>query len=469
MPRRSANVIAIALLVTAICIVGCEQAEDILTPVGTSMIYLEAERLPTTPDGMVYELWSVNWTSTDRSTKDTVSLGRFAFNFANEQFLTETRQARPDSNMFMVSDDFLATLTDSRGRKFLKYTNLFISAENVTDADPARPANVMLTDTVSITSDDPIAMIFPMIDDLWAATIRFNMETPSDGRIPSFDGYGIWFSNYTEERATVQDTVGYSFIIDTIFKDFPGKDTVVEAVVDIDSIRQVTMEKVFGLDTVFQEVVLRRLIRESDSTTPYLTTDVTEIWTTSGPVDTFTYDNFTQDKFNFPDYSEYGFQYKGWVVTPHVNTSAGALTPPAWLLFGSTLYDVFPGATGGMVTTGTFRWVDSTDDDNPYVQGGKIPKFPGEDFFQNLPSGAPTPLNLVPSGSAVNGTAFISLEPLNFTGQNTNFPLIAFARALPTTRLQVESTTQQFTMRGWMLTNDPYRGFPKVKVTLERF
>lgn len=468
MPRRSVNIIASALILTAVCIIGCEQAEDILTPVGTSMIYLEPERLPTTPNGMVYELWTVNWTSTDRSSKDTVSLGRFAFNYTTEKFLTENRQARPDSNMFVVSDDILSTYTDDRDRKFLKYTNLFISAENVPDADLSRPANIMLTDTVSVTSDDPISMVFPMIDDLWAATVRFNMETPSDGRIPAFDGYGIWFSNYTEEEATIQDTVGYSFVIDTIMKDFPGKDTVVESVVDIVNIRQETAEKIFGLDTVYQEVVRRDLVRESDSTSPYLTTDVTEIWTTSGPVDTLTYDNFTQDKFNFPDYSAYGFQYKGWIVTPHVSTAAGSFSPPAWPLYGNVLYDVFPGASGGMITTGTFRWVDSTDDANPHVQGGKIPKFPGEDFFQNLPAGAPAPLNLVPAGSSVNGTAFITLEPINFTGQNTNFPLIAFARSLPTTRTAVESTTQQFTMRGWMFSDDPYRGFPKITAKIER-
>jgi hypothetical protein len=294
------------------------------------------------------------------------------------------------------------------------------------------------------------------------------METPSDGRIPSYDGYGVWFANYSQNIATIQDTVGYDFTIDTVMKEFPGKDTVVEAVVDIVNIRQETAQKVFGLDTVYQEVVLRDLIRESDSTSPYLTTNVTEIWDTSGAPDTITYDNFTQDKFNFPDYTDYGFHYKGWVVTPHVSPSAGTFTPPAWLLFGSALFDIFPGASGGLVTTGTFRWVDSLDDGNPYVQGGKIPPFPGEDFFQNLPAGVPAPLNLVPSGASVNGTVFITLEPTNFDSRS-NFPLIAFARAIPTSRGDVEASTQSFTMRGWMASNDPYRGFPKVLAKVQRF
>ncbi len=468
MPRRSVVVITFALILTAAWIVGCEQAEDILTPVGISTVYLEAERLPTTPDGMVYELWAVRWTSTDRSTKDTISLGRFAYNFDDVHYLDDNRHVRPDSNAFPFADDLLATVTDSRGRTFFKYTNILVSVETVTDPDPARPANIMLVDTVSTPTDDPIIMTFPMINDLWGATVRYDMETPSDGRTPSSDGYGVWFANYSQNTATVQDTIGYEFTIDTVYKDFPGKDTVVEAVVNIDSVRQETAAKVFGLDTVYQEVVLRHLIRESDSTSPYLTTDVSETWTTSGPVDSIQYDNFTQDKFNFPDYLDYGFHYKGWVVSPHISPTAGAFTPPAWLLFGNSLFDVFPGASGGLVTTGTFRWIDSADDGNPYVQGGKVPPFPGEDFLQNLPAGVPSPLNLVPSGSAVNGTVFITLEPNDFVGQRTNFPLIAFVAPLPTSRSSVEAPIQSFTLRGWMLSNDPYRGFPAVTVKLDR-
>ena len=121
-----------------------------------------------------------------------------------------------------------------------------------------------------------------------------------------------------------------------------------------------------------------------------------------------------------------------------------------------------------MITTGTFRWIDSADDGNPYVQGGKVPPFPGEDFFQNLPPGVPSPLNLVPAGSAVNGTVFITLEPDDFGDRNTNFPLIVFAAPLPTSRASVEAAIQAFTMRGWMFSNDPYRGFPEITVKLDR-
>ena len=67
------------ILAVAVCIgwLGCTQPEDIVTPISSSEITLAAERLPSLPDGMAYELWVAD-------NSDTVSLGKFTWDAASQ-------------------------------------------------------------------------------------------------------------------------------------------------------------------------------------------------------------------------------------------------------------------------------------------------------------------------------------------------------------------------------------------------
>ncbi|MEW5994220.1 MAG: hypothetical protein AB1744_07475, partial [Candidatus Zixiibacteriota bacterium] len=68
-----------------------------------------------------------------------------------------------------------------------------------------------------------------------------------------------------------------------------------------------------------------------------------------------------------------------------------------------------------------------------------------------------------------SGTVFITLEPMNFNTDTTNFPLIVLRGAIPTDSLEAVADTQELEMDPFVQTNDPYLGFPKVIVTIRRF
>ncbi|MCH9025367.1 MAG: hypothetical protein IH931_08545, partial [candidate division Zixibacteria bacterium] len=192
---------------------------------------------------------------------------------------------------------------------------------------------------------------------------------------------------------------------------------------------------------------------------------------TIGSLFAFNFDEFTQDSFALPDYDSFGWNYKGWVVSPTVAPSAvGRATLPAWQP-NATFDSLMPGINGGLLTTGKFSKINQPDATNPYVAGPRLPQFPGEDFITNLPGGldVSTWTGLVPTSGPISGTVFISLEPTNFVTDTTNFPLISFMVEVPKSRNIVTATVVIINMQNRTQTNDPFTGFPRIRVDIKAF
>ena len=189
---------------------------------------------------------------------------------------------------------------------------------------------------------------------------------------------------------------------------------------------------------------------------------------------TLVYDDFLQLANPLPDYSSYGWCYKGWVVSSVIDDglSLGEITPPAWINLNVN-YVLLPSIDGGMLTTGKFTDLHQPDSANPYVDDAnpaRVPPFPGEDFLENLPGGVNQAVNLVPEGGVTKGTVFITLEPSNYVTDTTNFPLFVMTRDLPADRADVMSDRQVFIMNNRTNYNrDVYVGFPRVNVQIQRF
>ena len=75
MYRRSNRLFFIALSAIILAVIaGCSQPNDVLAPVASTKIILRPERLPTPPQGMLYELW------VKKNNDQSVSLGKFNWN-----------------------------------------------------------------------------------------------------------------------------------------------------------------------------------------------------------------------------------------------------------------------------------------------------------------------------------------------------------------------------------------------------
>ncbi len=439
---------------------GCGQPEDVLTPVTQTKVWLHEERLPTTPPDMVYELWLGNITQTDTViVKDPVSLGRFRYDFSQRIFQTSTGSIRPDSNLFQIDYDILA------------FNSIFLTVEPTTETALDTPGPIML---LSSATDPTIKMEFPMLDTLWASTIWYNMQSPSNGSDLSDAGNAIWFCTYRYRTESFDDTTGItSWEVDTTADTttIDGETKVIIVGIDDASIKVDTLMVVKGLDTVQHIATTFDVVEDTLTNAPYYNTKLSinyQIDSLSHPL--ITWDDFNQgqnnDDFGMPNLKDWGWKYKGWVVEPQIPTSAvGQMTKPAWPVPGSYLDQT----DGGLLTTGSFYDVSKPDSANPYTASLRVPPYPGEDFLQNLPAGITAPLNLLP-GDGDPGRVFISLEPVNALTDTTNFPLVLFLGPLPSNPGDVQTTDlQKYTLRGWMQTNDPYRGFPLITVETQRF
>lgn len=463
---------------------GCEQPEDALTPLTKTNIWLSPTKLPSNPEGTVYELWVANST-------DSLPLGKFGYDFVLGRFLEPDTlyRLRADSNKFFLGYD----LKD--------FTTIFVSIERYPDDNSNSPGAIMLMD---FTNSETVKLRFPKIDSLWDASVWYNMETPSDGAPggvsgldPTTDGYGLWFSSYNEKTSEFNDTLGivdWAVQIDTLLEDFCDTfvvcDTIVfepymfvvcdtfvgcdsvEVVMGIDSASIISKDTLLirGLDTVSQRVVRFDLVLDTITEPPYLATLL------SIQYDIFTgdlsWDEFSQgedDKeFGLPVLTEYGWQYKAWVASPYIDPGVvtNRITLPAWKIIGSELDET----DGAILSTGSFADVRNADDANPYCPSLRVPDYPGEDFLTNLPGGL-DPICLVPNETGNPGRVFLSMEPMNIVSDSTNFPLILFLGEFPEAREDVIGTEpQRFVLRGWMQDlSDPSRGFPWILVSFERF
>ena len=93
------------------------------------------------------------------------------------------------------------------------------------------------------------------------------------------------------------------------------------------------------------------------------------------------------------------FVYEGWVMT-----------------------DSFPHP----LSTGKFRNPNVQDWDNSHGGTYWYPNVPGEDFFNNLPSGFPPSIDLVGEG-----TVYITIEPYPDPEPDQMFPFVLFEGSLP--------------------------------------
>lgn len=451
MIKRSKLLLFLVLPLVPICLFyGCDQPEDVLTPITKTNIWLTPSKLPSNPDGMVYELWVANST-------DSIPIEKFGYDFGMGRFLEPDGSLRADTNRFFLPYDLL------------DFTILFVSVERDPDDNTNSPGPIMLMD---ITAYETIKLKFPKSDSLWAATIWYNMETPSDGLDSITDGYALWFATYTERTRALNDTTGINdFWVDSVLlTDRQPPDTVISSIgIDLASIIIKDTSRIYGLDTVTHTVCRFDIILDTMVDTPYYATTLgIEYAVTFGTVvcDTFSQGPDNED-FGMPVLIDYGWKYKGWVVSPQIDSIAVTtrMTKPAWVIQNEALEET----EGAMLTIGTFADVRLPDDANPHVVSARVPPFPGEDFLVNLPGGI-GPVNLVPSLGGNPGRVFLSLEPVNAVSDTTNFPLIPFIGPFPDRRDEVTADVQQFFLRGWMQDeSDPFCGFPWMMVEYERF
>ncbi|MFH2050246.1 MAG: hypothetical protein ABIJ12_12450 [bacterium] len=463
MTRRVNRLLFIALSVIVVTLYfGCTQPDDIVSPVSLTTLTLSAQLLPEAPDGMAYELWAVKLTGSDTVYS---SMGKFDYNRAEKKFTDLDGVEREDKNVFKLNDDLFS------------YDWIAVSVEVNPDDDASIPGPTMLWDRVTNPSDDPIDLRFPYSDSMWYATCRYNMATVSDTNRMENAGVGLWFSTYNIRTDTIIDTIAFDSIsIDTtcgVSAINGNADTIITVIMDILNPRIDTIKLVRGLDTIIHQSFQYDRKLETYTEAPYCTTHV-QFWglevTHGYPL---TYDEFTQDDFAFWDYTKFGWHYKGWVVSPSISdagASVGSFTLPAWG-YTVTGQDALPGYEGGIISTGTFDKIDEPDDDGArYAIGPRVPPYPGDEFFINLPNNAPDTLNLVPNPFGNQGVVFISLEPDNFVTDTTNFPLIIFFDPLPETPFDPHTESlDQNTMDGLINTNNPARGFPIIKVDIKRF
>jgi len=447
---------------------GCSQPEDIITGKTRTILDLSAERLPSSPPEMVYQLWVAD-SMIDESIHEAVSIARFRYDFDTDTYLDENGLPREEGNRFEFEGDVLT----------YRWLLITVQGDLETSVGP-----VMLIDTIIDPDDNPLDLVFPLSDSVSQSAVEFNMESSSDGRDPVTDGAAIWFTEYFERVAYLQDTTALTdWSIDTVWKDsFTENDgECVRSIVNISNIRDTVIQSIFGFDTVEQQIILYDVetYEECDygqctPGDPCLLTTRVNLSFSASPMDSLVYDDFLQLANPLPDYSSYGWCYKGWVVSSVINdlgVSRGEITPPAWINY-NRFDSLLRGIDGGLLSTGKFTDLNQPDSANPYVDGvnpARVPPFPGEDFLKNLPGGVDQAINLVPGGE-IKGTVFITLEPTNYVFDTTNFPLFVMIRDLPDTREQVESTVQVFIMNNRTNYNrDVLVGFPRVNVQIQRF
>jgi len=487
----------LAFLLLSIFLIGslwsCSQPNDIETPVARTELNLSVDRLPEPPTGMIYQLWAINGDANAAPIlpANAVSLGRFSYEQSDTAVGFRDVSGQPRSSMFILNDDLF------------DYSNVVVSVERISDA-PAVPSNIMLVDRITGLLDIPIRLNFPLSDDLWSAIVRYNMEAVSDNNRSSGDGSGVWFSSYRSTTDTLPDTLNMTptFVLTEIIPEISivtGETLNIDSLTapypwDITNITADTSKLVFsqdtiilGIDSFLHTAVTFGINSLADTSYPYEFRKFNFSYATI--FKTVDLDIFTQDKFALPDLTSFGWEYKGWVVSPQISAAAGTLTPPGWR-FKLLNKNWIPGDTGGILTTGTFALIDQPDDGNPFslpliesINGidttFKHPNYPGEDFLNGAALSAATggavtaPVNLVPNNTGNIGTIFITIEPVNNIDTTSNFPLLAFIGAVPSSRSTISAgfnTTIQVNMNNVTQTvfNDVI-GFPEIIVSLSRF
>ncbi len=484
---------AISLVLLGVMVfAGCSQPDDILTGVSKSTMTLTAERLPTPPNGMVYELWLSKVADPDTSvaSTDIRSLGKFSYinNDTINAFLNLDGSAR--SNLIDISEDIL------------NYKSVFVSIELASDADEDRPGPIMLTGRISSDPDATLRLNFPKADSLFEATCWFNMHTTSDESDGGI-GRGIWFCGFRAETKSLPDTIALRadstqwdtlpIEIDPTSGDTTNIDSLTRPYPDVlDSIYLDTVyfrfqgpsytvrdTFIMGVDS-FEHIRMHyKIVYRKDTIPPYTRRNL-RITVDTIP-DSARLQIFNQQQFAFPIVTKYGWKYCGWVVEPSLDItkdSIGSFTPPGYpTITGNKNW--FSGSTGGLLSTGTFTYIDSSDDLNRFqADANRIPGYPGEEYVDLIKVqdvlGVPE-VNFLPNATGNVGNVFISFEPANRLTDTTNFPLIAFSVDVPSFRSALNPVGNPGTVqiRMYNLTGSVpgylNMGFPEISAKIGRF
>lgn len=470
MPRRNNRLIFLAITLISLTLYwSCSQPGDVILEKSTTVVSLTSERLPSPPVGMIYELWVCKNETVDTSVAaaDVKSMGRFSYDNDDKKYFDEN--GVEIENRFVLEDDIF------------NYSTIFVSVELIDDPEPSRPGPIMLIDYVTIPDDNPMYLVFPLSDSLHQATSAFNKETVSD-RNSTNDGRGLWFCNYDTGRDSISDT---NYITNIYFDTLPAEETDLHIECEVDefgdSVCDTWVAKMpwdtisteiqiipvdYGPDTIaYQDNITHtrvEIVYDSvqDSIPPYEKVNVRLYVNTTGfGVDLHIFNQFD---FNLPDYSSYGWKYKGWIVSKTIpNTAIGSFTPPAWP-YHTLNYNYLPGYTGGLLTTGTFSQIAAPDDGNPYtIAGVKVPPYPGEDFLNSTAILDSLGIVSMPDLNSDSGTVFISLEPLNFVTDTTNFPLYVMVEVI-----DPASNNQGMFNRTGTIKGDLF-WFPEITVNIE--
>jgi hypothetical protein len=497
MLKRPKRLLALGLLISAVTLYwGCSQPDEVLTDVTQTTIYLDPERLPSNPPGMVYNL-CVAEGLVDDSVHNVNCFAEFGYNWDEGKFKVADADSadRPDSNQFLLPDDIM------------NYGYLFVSVQRTDGSDPG-VGPVMLIDNVTDPDNDPLDLVFPHVGKSGDSVgiMYFNMKTVTNDTVIGLTGLqgedsinldteeelagsAIWFSTMLYNVGVIQDTTEVcDWWVDTLQRD--SLDSCQISIVSASGFSQDTVQVGYGLDTLPHTAIVFDIETHTecpgspslwDTTSQesvYLTTNFEVLYwcgdslcggdsanaaecdpdfpSNSGFArpDSFNYHDFQYIGGTFKDMSKYGWHYEGWVVSSVIEdagASIGDMTPPAWINYNSFNDSAIVGIEGGLLSTGkflgptedelsgefSFSWPGGgADEGNPYSSDLHIPPpFPGEDFL-NVPieGGGTSAINLVPDNGGPYGTVFITFEPTNDPHDSTNFPLIVNSEVLPANR-----------------------------------
>ena len=499
MMTRPKHLLLLTLVVASMALYwGCEQPETIFADKNQTILYLEPERMPSTPYGMVYNL-AVAADVVDDTVQGVVDIERFGYDWETRSFLDAVGDPRADSNRFIFSGDIY------------DYGYILVTVQKKAffggGIDPTGP--VMLIDEIRDPFEDPLLMVFPHMDTLTSSQAFYHMKAVSDDDSwgdtrTATNGAAIWFNTVNWETKTLRDTFELtSFIIDSNWVDNFGDDDCFEGVVNISGYETpIKVTRVFGLDTIMGTTVrfdVETYVTCIDSgPPPYLKSNLDSlVWLTGltnsegviVPGDSLlvSYNDHVQIGGYWKDLTSFGWKYRGWVVSSvieNVNAGIGDMTPPAWVAYNTANDSLIRGIDGELLSTGIFTSLEQPDDGNPYISSEHgVPPYPGEDFL-HVPGAATTEVQLVPGGGST-GTIFIAMHPSNAATDTTNFPLIVGSVQLPAFRAQVTVQDQgspagpfdpfSYSLVGRAITDLPssqvgphLQGFPQIEVKFER-
>jgi hypothetical protein len=407
--RRQLNYLPFLVLacVVGLGAVGCTQSDDIVTPVATTEIALEPERLPALPSDMIYELWV-------RDNDNAVSLGKFWWDDQARTFLDSAGQAR--SNTFVLSGDILSYLT------------IAVTVENLPDTNGSRHGPVILIDAISDPANQDIQLKFPEFDSLWQTLVFFNVQCASDSSPDTAgNGRGIWFSRYSGRNFLISDTVAVNWQYDTTEVSIPPHDSLkYPCAVAYDSvITQVVEMPGCGFtyrltDAGHRDTLRHTFVKWLRETCTIVNSGAdTLLDTIVQPTPTFIISphGYTRDEYDvnqciLPDLSAYGWKYRGWVLTPYADTF--------WQYkFGGGV-NYIPGDQGTLFPVCTFDSLfGPSDDGSPYsLPEATLPCVPGTDFIYRPAMQATfgiDSLQVLPFASGNVGSVLLTVEPINYS------------------------------------------------------